>query len=401
MKRLFIDKSVNDRRAFNQIFYAVLLTVLYQTFHTLVSPVYGIVLSIIIIGFGLRGCIIYYKNHSLKTWGIWFLILIVYFFVVGLLHGTAINHNIFGLILSQDIRFVLFFFIGGIFAFDDNMMSFHQIMRVLGAVAVFFGFLALFFYTPAVQNIDTRESTWSMSYYYWWCSSACFYYWGYYTLFEKKDKIIGYGVMFSYLILGVLFLKRSVVVDVGVMLVIYIFFGDKRKGFWKPLFLILAAVLVLLIFKGGVVNTIYNLMLGRFELAVDEFDRQIEANLYFQNASQLDLLLGNGIGHYYAGMDIRNTDGVINALHLGWANVIYKGGGFYAAYNILLYLFVLARLFNRPRDNYGKVCLGVALSSLISMFYAGSWTYTIYPFCISAPIFYIATHSTNTRYLKE
>jgi len=42
------------------------------------------------------------------------------------------------------------------------------------------------------------------------------------------------------------------------------------------------------------------------------------------------------------------------------------------------------------------------MSSFFSMFYEGSWTYTLEPFCISAPIFYtIINKNHGIRYLKK
>lgn len=392
MKELFKDISALDRKAYNSILIAVLLAVFYQTFHTYYSNSMGIILSILIIIFGLRGWLLYYKWHSIHNWEKVFVTLIIYFLLIGLLHWGGINNHIFGLMLSQDLRYVMFFLIGGMFAFNNNMKSFHQIMKILGIISIFFGIIALLTYSPTEQNIDTREGTWSISYYYWWCSLACFYYWGYYVLFEKKDQAIGYGVMIVYVVLGLLFLKRSAVVDFAVVIAFYTLFAPKKGGYLKPIIIVLFVFVVFIAMQGTFVKTLYDLMMGRFGAAMEEFDRAIEAESYFGKANTLDILFGNGIGHYYESME-----GTINALHLGWANIIYKGGVFYALFMVILYACVIKRVFILPKDNYGKVCLGVAVSSLISLFYAGGWTYTIIPFCISAPIFYTVIHSNNSK----
>lgn len=395
MKRLFENNPVTDRKAFNRVLVSVLLAVLHQTYHTFYSNIIGILLSVVVLFYGFWGWMTYYKIHRLNPWERSFLILIIYFFLVGFLHGGGMSNSIIGLMLSQDIRYVMFFLIGGMFAFGGNMKSFHQIMKILGVISIIFGILALLTFNPTVQKIDTREGTWSISYYYWWCSSACFYYWGYYVMFEKKDQVIGYGVMIAYVVLGLLFLKRSAVVEFAVVLAFYTIFAPKKRGYLKPIILVLLGFVVIMVMRGSFVKTLYDLMMGRFGVAMEEFDRAIEADSYFASANTIDLIFGNGIGHYYDSFGIKEAERTLNALHLGWANIIYKGGVFYALFMIILYLSVIKRVFLLPKDNYGKVCLGVAISSLASLFYAGGWTYTIIPFCISAPIFYTVAHTSH------
>ena len=177
MKKLFLDSPIGDRKAFNSIIIAVILTILYQTFHTFLPTIVGLLVSMMIIAFCVRGLVTFYKYHRMNPWGKWFLFLIIYFLLVGILHGGPFTHNIIGLMLSQDIRYVLFFLIGSVFAFDDNMRYFHQIMRIIGIISIVFGVLSFITYSPTLQSVESREGTWTISYYYWWCSSACFFYW--------------------------------------------------------------------------------------------------------------------------------------------------------------------------------------------------------------------------------
>ena len=201
--------------------------------------------------------------------------------------------------------------------------------------------------------------------------------------------------MITYVVLGLLFLKRAAVIDFAVVLLFYVIFAKKTTGYFKPLLFIAIGVVILILYKGSFINSIFDLITGRFNFDFDEFDRAIESNNYFARANFYDIIFGNGIGHYYDSISIRDKDEVLNALHLGWANIIYKGGVFYALYMLALYTCIVLKVFHLPDDDYGKVCLGVAISTLASMFYAGSWTYAIVPFCISAPIFYIVTRRSN------
>lgn len=395
MKKMFLGSP--DSGSFNCIFLTVMLTLLYQTAHTLMSNVINILISLLIICLGVYGWASFSSKHKIPGLLSSFAYIIIYLLVVGFAYGWSFTHNHIGLMLSQDLRYVLLFLVGGVFALNGNMKYFHKIMKVLAVFSILFAIPALLFFDYSVAAIEGRSGTWSMSYFYWWCSACCFCYWGYYALFEKKDRWLGFGTLFVYFFIGLLFLKRSPVIDLIVILICYnLLSGLSFSRIVKLLFVVFLLIGVTMLINGGLVNNLFNLMSNRFDVAPGEFDRQVESTLYFQEASIINLLTGNGIGHYFYSYLIRNDASSINALHLGWANLIYKGGIVYVLYYIILYVKIIKNVFTQKhKSNLDKICYGVAISSLISMFYEGSWTYTLLPFCISAPIFYAALNKCS------
>ena len=129
-------------------------------------------------------------------------------------------------------------------------------------------------------------------------------------------------------------------------------------------------------------------------LAENEGDsRNEEADYYMEQASTIQLIFGNGIGHYV--IDKRD-DSVLNSIHIGWANILYKGGIIYALFYVAILLQVIRFCFNARKLNpYQKTCLGVTLSYFFSFLYGGCWTYTLVPVCISAPMFYLLSNNKD------
>ena len=82
-------------------------------------------------------------------------------------------------------------------------------MKILGIFAIIFGIIAIFLFDFSL-DISARINTWTLSYYFWWLSASVFAYLFAYSRIMNKDKLIGYGVLIIYVILGILFLKRSV-----------------------------------------------------------------------------------------------------------------------------------------------------------------------------------------------
>ena len=388
-----------DKKVFDYVFWAILFVLINQTFHTIFPNVVNVLLSSVIVILLLLGWGLYSLKYVMPPLIKCFWFLIIYLVLVGFLKGWSFSHNDIGLMLMQDIRYVLLFLLGGAFSIHGNMRYFHEIMKVLAWISIVFAIPALLFFDYSVDSISDRSETWSMSYFYWWCSCSCFCYWGYYALFEKKDRFLGFGTLVVYGLLGVLFLKRSAVVNVLVIFVCYALFSKRiMRNLLTMVILGVALVGLLFFIKGDLVNNLFNLMSSRFDMGMDEFNRTIEAKLYFQEAGLLDIVFGNGIGHLFLSRIIRGDPSSINALHLGWANLIYKGGILYVLYYLCLYARIFKNIIvNTNKSNYERICYCVAISSLVSMFYEGSWTYTLLPFCISAPIYYAALNSSSNK----
>lgn len=397
--KLHTKLSKADLQSLKLISLSLLLVLFHQTYSMLLFPSSSIFVNLGIIGLGVLGCFLFLSRHSLISYTRWFLYLIFYFIVVGFLQGFG---NL-PIVLGQDLRYVLLFFIGGVFASNaDTMSYFHWLMKWLGVISIVFGILGLVYFDITEIAITERSGTWTISYFYWWASCACFSYWGYYALFTKKQKFLGLAVLLVYLILGALFVKRASLVNGLVIMIVYLIFdkGVKIGSYIKVLLLLASTVLLLYFIAPGVFKTITDSYTTRIEQAtedIDELDRNREANAYFESASTSQLVFGNGIGHYteYSGA-INKDSFTMNSLHLGWANIIYKGGVFYVLFYVFILVAVLRKCFKAKKLNpYQLTCLGVSISSFISLLYEGSWTYTLLPVCISAPMFYLLSNNKN------
>lgn len=279
------------------------------------------------------------------------------------------------------------------------MIYFHKIMQILGIASIIAAVFGLLFFDFSFKAITDRTMSWSFSYYCWWLSTACFSYWGYYAIIVKKEKLLGYGVVLSYLILGVLFLKRAAFINVVVLVLFANLISNKYLIKSTGMILTLVVSIILLVFMMRVfhfdaVFSFFDLLFNRFENIEElkDIDRIREWEAYYENTSGFQFLIGNGIGHYpFLQVSENFSIEKLNALHIGLYNIIFKGGVLYSIFYIFLYLKIFKKFFRfNALSRYELVCLGVALSAFISLFYEGSWTYALEPFCISAPIFYIA-----------
>lgn len=389
--------SKQDYSALKLINFSVLLCVIHQTFHTILPKYIAVGLSILILVFGYSGSLMFIFRHKMPRMSRYFSYMIIYFLIVGLFYGTFFNKAFLLTSIDQDLRFVMFFMAGSVFAYSHSSMKyFHQLMKILAVISIGFAIFALIVFNFSFDIIASRQQDWNLPYYLWWTSASCFAYWGYYSLFHKKERVLGFSVLFVYFFLGLLFLKRSAIINVVLIFLIFNILNRRRfiNNFFIIIFLSLSTFAILNTLLPSTFDKIFSLLLDRFN-EVDkftDFDRYVESNLYFSEASIWQIIFGNGIGHYYTISDplLRNR-GLLNALHLGYANIVYKGGFLYILFYIILYYKIFQRATTRILSRYELVTLGVSLSALLSFSFEGSWTYTILPFCISAPIFYIAT----------
>ena len=377
----------NERLSFRFMTISVFLGLISQCFQTFIGVSVPLYFSILI--FGYVGIILYFlKGRKRSIYTTSFSLLIIYFCVVGLLRGRLSN---FTIAVVQDLRYVMYFLMGAIFALSDrNMSYYHSIMRAIGYVTIVLGIYAII--TFPFGSIEGRESTWSLHYYFWWASSCCFAYLGAYALVTRKDRIVGLGAFAVYFVLGMLFLKRSAFVNVIVIVFLSLLMQSSKP--LKNILVTISGVIIFLLLLQKVAPEYFiiteDALIDRFDSidSVENVDRNVESQLFFYKASISDILLGYGIFNY---PDIIISGQAKNALHSGWANIIFKGGVFYAIWYIYLYARIFRNLRVIKKTNaLFHVCIVVALSSLISLVYEGSWTYTILPFCISAPIFFSA-----------
>lgn len=386
------EYSASEKSAFNLMALSVYLGLFYQCFQTYVGswsiPIFfgSLFLGI----FGIIRILMIGRNRS-DIYILTFLLLIFYFIVLGFVTGRKSD---FAIALSQDLRYVMYFLMGAVFSLNERYMAmFHKIMVRIGYVAIILGVYAILHFS--VSSIALRESVWTDNYFFWWASSSAFAYLGAYALVKRKDMIVGLGTLAVFFILGSMFLKRSAFLDV-IVIVSLVALLNSNKPIRNILFLAVASIVFIVLlqhFAPEYYAVTSEAMFNRFDQIddVSEVDRNIEAQLFFDRSSTIQLILGYGIFNYPWSILIERP---LNALHSGWANIIFKGGIFYVFWYIWIYAKVFKGLLGiRKKDGLYMVCSIVALSALVSLLFEGGWTYSISPFCISAPIFYAARNS--------
>lgn len=332
----------------------------------------------------------------------------VYMIVVGVIGGSLfVDKSTMLMSISQDWRYIALFFLGGIYATDDRMMAyFHHIMHTIAIISIVMGVFAV---VLIVQNgsIIMRGSDDQMSYHLWWTSTVGFAYCGlYYFLSEKKDRLFLFAFL-TYFIIGMSFLKRSCFLNCIIIALLSVFLSSKLGRGKRTIAIVVMALLVffaLIIMIPNLNMLVFDALFQRFSDTandIKEFDRLIEFNVFNEQMTVKQKITGLGVGNFLSynryGL-INGEDTLLNALHLGYGNIIYKGGVVYALFYIVTYFKLFGNWFRSKHYNTNYlVCFGVSISALISLFYEGSWTYTIGPFCISAPIFYAAIHTGDQK----
>lgn len=389
--------SKKDKSSIRLIYLSVLAGLLFQSSQTFLSSNQLFLIAIFSNITGYIGCLLFIQNHNLPKFSRQFLLIVIYLYLVGLSYGTFFNRVFLTTAINQDFRYVMYFITGCVFAYSDEMMeSFHSIMKVVSIIAVALGIYALIFFDFSYANIETRGGTWSLSYTLWWTAGACWIYWAFYGLIIKKDVLFSIGPAVVYIVLGLMFLKREVVAYSAIIGLVFLILGrNKINKSIKTIVFVFVLVFLVYSFAPGIFSGAFNLIIDRFDGIenVEEFDRNIESNNYLQEASVVQLIFGNGIGHYHIFNNIHLAEqrGILNATHLGYVNILYKGGVVFVVFYLVLVIKLLSKLFGKNIRPYEKVCVGTSITYIASLFFGGSWTYTIYPFCLAAPLFYAVT----------
>lgn len=402
----------NEQRVLLLFYISIALGIIIHYLAKLSGPV--MVLSVLASFFsGFAGIFLFMATNRTSHLSKWLIFILVYLLIVGISYGSFNpffrGGGDFSRIITSDLRFIMYVIIGSILATDRYIGYYHQVMRFLAIWAVLLGVAGILSTDFNLRAVTERELAWDFGYYSWWLSASICHYWGFYSIVSKKEKLLGYSVLLVYLLLGILFLKRAAVVNVFAILIIANFISNKSKMLfiWRlagvGMFFILT-IWLLNIIGAQVVTVAVNQLSQRFSALDDleQFDRQIEGTAYFDNATNKQVLLGNGIGHYPP-LYIYGWDrDRLSALHIGYYNIVFKGGLLLALFYFLALVGVLKRLFWFSRlTRYEKVCLGIALSLFISLLYEASWAYTLTPFGVYPTLFYLLRKRDNKALTNE
>jgi len=338
-------------------------------------------------------------KKDLTLFMIW-LLLCVYMMLMGLLNFSISNRSfVLGTLISMDCRYVVYWGIGFLLAEPNYIDYYKKLMYFLGYLGTILGIIALIIYPYNIGSIQNRLGVWSMSYYLWWLPSSVFAYNFAYTRMTGKNKFVGYGSYYTFLILGLLFLKRVALVNCIFLFILSIFLSPVKtkislRKIVYVLVIIIVIVLTLLLFLDNIKqtdvykygSTIIDNLFARFEDdSFTDYDRANEATLVLNNSSKIEKIFGYGLGSYAV------IDGhLYPTLHTGIFNYLYKGGIFYLGFWIFLFIkFILLFLRKNKLSNYSLVCLMVAFSAILSSFYEFGFTHTIIPIGYATPIAYL------------
>lgn len=380
---------------------AVLLGVLIH-FSAKLPATVATIATIASIASGFMGLVIYMfsKSDYTKMFFYLWIALVIYMLFIGLINSQFYKYqsNI-SVLLNQDIRYVMYFAIGIAYADKLYIEKYNKLMIFLGFVSILFALLALLNLNLAVDQISERQGIWTIQYYYWWLSCSIFAYLYPYTQIMGKYKFLGYGVLLAYGGLGLIFLKRSALINVIFIILITIFLKPNKKIKNSLLMFLskiaLIVMLIMLVFflfevladKETFVSRLFNALFNRFSNTnyFENFNRTTEAKEYLRLASPLYKIFGQGMGKY------AYTNMFLNSLHTGFFNLIYKGGIFYLAFYLIIIFKTLKAFINRSKlTKQGLVCLCTVLSSILSLAYEFSWSYTIVIFGYATSIAFIS-----------
>lgn len=369
--------------------------------------------------FGSLGIFIYYYNRrrsSNKLLVLW-IALAMYMLIIGIAYRFPSWPQHVYTFLRMDLSYILYVTIGIILGDNIYNESVDKIMKYLVFISLVFQLFAIVNFNNATAIYDRNLTTsWNgVSYIYWGISCNVAIYAGYkgFTSLLNREKMgiinISYiGCFLLYVVLGVMFQKRAVIVNALVLLIVGFALNlkqNQRKAgnvFFRMIGIMFLIIIVIVISYNSIdnVKTVVDETLIRFtgsygrNGSLSTYDRQREANQFVENTKVYQLITGYGIGNYVS-TSILSLHGM---LHIGYYNIVYKGGLLY----ILFWLYIFRKTYIAIKDahminTYGIVCLGITISAFVSMIYEFSWSETIMPVCYFPFIAHIVNRNYQTN----
>lgn len=274
--------------------------------------------------FPIINLVLIYFNARVK-WSMYRFVFIAYFFFItfnsivqaqGEVGEIVANFVMYSAVLAA----FYFSFVGVSFLFD--------VFKLVALVGI-----AGFVYLMSTESIDLefatrRGYTWTEIFYY---ASV---YWAVIPavilsfLYERNILIVVLYWILA-IILNLIFLKRFILFDSILLLLVVVFINfnkDKKliSGF-KFYFIMASLVGLSLYFASEFIVTLFDATNERIESTTDDlsgFDRFVEYRNYSEKeATIIDFYIGKGFSSFHKGLDKEAY-----SLHTGWANFIFKGG---------------------------------------------------------------------------
>jgi len=208
-----------------------------------------------------------------------------------------------------------------------------------------------------------------------------------YGFFEKYKIFFYVGIGLAILICMIT-QKRAVLLDTSLLL-LYVFVLRLNKlslGYLFSLVLLFFVVSYLMRFIGiDVITTLINGIFDRYKETSDnvaEFDRLVELNKWLETASPLDIIFGSGFGSFQRVLTFTNYH-----LHLGWPNLVYKGGLFLAFAIGITFIKNIKTAFGRYSEPTSKAILFLTVFTAIHLMHSPAWGYSIDAMAISMAVY--------------
>ena len=334
---------------------------------------------------------------------IFWICLTVLMIIIGLLTETIYQGS-----YSKDLGTFILFAGGIIFSNKLGLKFLIKILIFCAILAIIVGIYSLFFIDFNLISVYERSlNTWELPYFCWrllelWpilLFAAVFY--------KKKYSFISITVSILYIILGLSFLKRNIffqmiVFSAIVMIGIFrkkIFYIEKIKNtciFIIKIILFLTILLIIInLFLPNVYQKINNLINLTIERIQDQdfsnFNRFNEIKGMFKDFDIFQIIFGKGIGktQNYLGFPIP-----IYHIHIGWGNLIFKGGILLFFYFFLSFFVILKKLFSKKIDGITRVSISTMIYLFLAMLIDTIfWGISLITFLFGACFFYSINYS--------
>lgn len=355
---------------------------------------------------GWLGIAVYLAKRNISVnliLAIW-LILIVYMVFIGFFQ-SGFGHYDISEMGSQDLRYVMYIAIGLIMGYSEDAYSFYtDFMYKICFVIIILSIISICTYDYNMLYITGRGRgyLWSFHYYVYWCAETLVRFCFVRSVFTKEKRLEGIAIFSIFMIYSTLFVKRASLLN-AVLLVFLCILGLKRENklnkirvFSFVLLLIFGSVLIMyaLFSRVPYFHQLVLRMMERMSVSISSGGdgRLEEVQYYIQNASITEMIFGQGIGRY-----IYKEPRTINAIHVGFYDLFYRGG-------IPLFLFWVLIGVQAIKKWLGKkeistettINLVIIISVILEMGYGMSWTYSALPIGFATSIGYIFRSSKGT-----
>lgn len=212
-----------------------------------------------------------------------------------------------------------------------NISRLYTAFKVICVVSIL-----IFVYIWLSNNIDMavalrRGYTWTYIFYwgeiFWGIVPIVLY--GFICTNEIKFKFLCVIYWACGILFNLIFLKRAIVLDsllLILMIIVYMLFTKKIKfkSLVEGLMLSLFFILIIIYVQNDKISALWEGIWKRFESinSILEIDRVYETTHYFATANPLSFIIGKGLWGTQSVLKGRLHE----ALHIGWANFIFKGG---------------------------------------------------------------------------